>query len=71
MKIMTTAEIAQYLRVHQSTVYRLLRRHQIPTFKVGSDYRFDSDAIEKWMADGQVKKKRTSVRLHKRQPVAD
>jgi excisionase family DNA binding protein len=56
MKIMTTAEIAQYLRVHQSTVYKLLRQRQIPTFKVGSDYRFDSDAIEKWIADGQVKK---------------
>jgi excisionase family DNA binding protein len=49
--IMTTAEIAQFLRVHRSTIYRLLREHRIPVFKVGSDYRFDKDAVAKWMAD--------------------
>jgi excisionase family DNA binding protein len=53
--IMTTAEVAEYLQVHQRTIYRLIHKGQIPAFKVGSDYRFDSDAIEKWMADGQVK----------------
>ena len=47
--IMTAAEIAQYLRIHPSTIYKLLRQRQIPFFKIGSDYRFDRDAIEKWM----------------------
>jgi excisionase family DNA binding protein len=54
-RIMTVAETAQYLRVHKRTLYKLLRRHQIPAFKIGADYRFDSDAIEKWMTAGQVK----------------
>ncbi|HKN00969.1 MAG TPA: helix-turn-helix domain-containing protein [Candidatus Binataceae bacterium] len=53
--IMTTAEVAQYLRIHPSTVYKLLRQRQIPTFKIGSDYRFNRDVIEKWMTDAQVK----------------
>jgi excisionase family DNA binding protein len=54
-QIMTVAEVAKYLQAHPSTLYRLLRQHQIPAFKIGSDYRFERDAIVKWMADGQVK----------------
>lgn len=49
--IMTTPEVAQYLQVHQSTLYKLIRRGQIPVFKIGSDYRFDRDTIKTWMAD--------------------
>jgi excisionase family DNA binding protein len=49
--IMTTAEVAQFLRVHRSTLYKLLRQHRIPVFKVGSDYRFYKDEVEKWMAE--------------------
>jgi len=48
--IMTTAEVAQYLRISISTVYKLIRRRQIPAFKVASDYRFNKEAIEKWIA---------------------
>ena len=53
--IMKTAEVAQYLRVNRSTVYRLARMGQIPCFKIASDYRFDSEVIEKWTTDTQVK----------------
>ena len=53
--IMTVAEIAQYLQIHPSTVYKLVRRHQIPAFKVRSSYRFAKEAVDKWMADLQVK----------------
>jgi excisionase family DNA binding protein len=53
-RIMTAAEVAQYFKIHLSTVYRLARRRQIPAFKVGGNYRFDRDAIEKWMVDQQV-----------------
>jgi excisionase family DNA binding protein len=49
--IMTTPEVARYLQVHQSTLYKLIRRGQIPVFKIGSDYRFDRDTIKTWMAD--------------------
>jgi excisionase family DNA binding protein len=54
-RIMTAVEVAQYLQVHPATLYKLIRKGQIPAFKIGSDYRFERDAIEKWMADGQVK----------------
>ncbi len=53
--IMTLAEVAQYLRVNRNTLYKLIRRGQIPVFKIGSDYRFDKNEIEKLMSNRQVK----------------
>jgi excisionase family DNA binding protein len=40
-RMMTIAEVAEYLQVHPSTIYRLVHKGQIPAFKIGSDYRFD------------------------------
>lgn len=48
--IMTSREVAEYLQVHQSTLYKLIRRRQIPFFKIGSDYRFSREAIQDWIA---------------------
>jgi len=42
-------EVAQFLHVHPSTIYRLLKNRSIPAFKVGSDWRFNQISIEKWM----------------------
>jgi len=47
-KVMTVKELCDYLRIHQSTVYRLLKRRQLPGFKVGSDWRFSLDTIDQW-----------------------
>ena len=48
-KVMTVREVAQFLRVHQTTVYRLLRTDSLPAFKVGSDWRFSQQAVEAWI----------------------
>ena len=47
--VMTLDEVAQFLKVHPSTVYRLLKQHSIPAFKLGSDWRFNQESIERWM----------------------
>ena len=47
-KVLTVAELAGYLRVHRTTVYRLLKRRQLPSFKIGSDWRFNVEAIDEW-----------------------
>ncbi|MGA7621700.1 helix-turn-helix domain-containing protein [Candidatus Binatus sp.] len=54
-RIMTTTEVARYLRVQRRTLYKLIRRGYIPAFKVGSDYRFDKNAIAKLMTNQQGK----------------
>jgi excisionase family DNA binding protein len=50
-QILTIQEVSEYLRVHRDTIYRLLRLKQIPGFRVGSDWRFDIDAIDRWRHD--------------------
>ena len=54
-RMMTLAEVAQYLQVNRNTLYKLIRRGQIPVLKIGSDYRFGKNEIEKLMTNRQVK----------------
>jgi excisionase family DNA binding protein len=51
IKVMTLAEVADFMHVHQSRVYRLLKHHQIPAFKLGSDWRFNQESIERWVSE--------------------
>jgi excisionase family DNA binding protein len=46
--MMTVREVSAYLRVHPSTIYRLLKHRQIPAFQVGSDWRFSIEMIDSW-----------------------
>jgi excisionase family DNA binding protein len=57
IRVLTVGEISDYLRVHRSTVYRLLRKGQLPGFKIGSDWRFNIETIDRWrlqQSTGQV-----------------
>jgi excisionase family DNA binding protein len=47
-KVITVGELAEYLHVHRSTLYRLLKKQQLPGFKIGSDWRFNVEAIDQW-----------------------
>ena len=47
-KVLTVTEVAEYLHVHPSTIYRLLRKREIPAFRVGSDWRFNRESIDEW-----------------------
>jgi excisionase family DNA binding protein len=53
--VMTLEEVAAYLHVHQSTLYRLLKAQSIPAFKLGSDWRFNRESIDQWIAQGEEK----------------
>jgi excisionase family DNA binding protein len=49
-KVLTVQEVSTYLRVHPSTIYRMLKKGLLPAFRVGSDWRFTVEAIDKWRA---------------------
>jgi excisionase family DNA binding protein len=51
--VLTLEEVAEYLRVHPSTLYRMLKKGAIPAFKIGSDWRFTREAIEQWQAQAE------------------
>jgi len=52
-KIMTVKDLSDYLRVHPTTIYRLLKERKIPAFHVGSDWRFNAEAIDRWVLKQQ------------------
>jgi excisionase family DNA binding protein len=49
--VMTVFELAEYLNVSTITIYRLLKTGQLPAFRVGSEWRFSADAIDRWMKE--------------------
>ena len=48
--IITVGELASTLRCHPATIYRLVKQKKLPGFRVGFDWRFSRQAIEKWIA---------------------
>ena len=48
-EFMTTKEVAQYLRVDQYTIYRLVSQKKIPAFKIGNQWRFKRSLLERWL----------------------
>ena len=37
-RVMTVKELSAYLRVHPSTIYKLLRRGELPGFRIGTGF---------------------------------
>jgi len=52
--VMTVTEAAKYLRIPQSSIYKLAQDGRIPCQKVGRHWRFRRDAIDIWLAGGLV-----------------
>lgn len=50
-KIMTSEEVATYLKITPRTLYRMLEENQIPAFKIRSAWRSLKDEIEAVMHD--------------------
>jgi excisionase family DNA binding protein len=46
--MMTLQETADYLRVTRSTIHRLLKRNQIPAFRIGRHWRFNLEELQRW-----------------------
>ena len=48
-EILTVMDVAQFLRVPKSTVYKLARVGELPASKVGKHWRFLRRDIHQWM----------------------
>ena len=51
-QIMTTKELAEYLRLHAITICKLSKEGKIPSFRIGKVWRFDKEVIDEWIAKG-------------------
>ena len=53
--VLTVKDLAEYLKVHTSTIYRLLKEGKLPAFRVGSDWRFNLNEIDRWRIERENK----------------
>jgi len=51
--VMTVEDVAEYLRIPLSSVYRLAQRGKMPCKKAGRRWRFHWEAINRWLANTQ------------------
>jgi excisionase family DNA binding protein len=56
-KVLTIPEVSEYLRVSRQTIYRLLRRGDIPAFRIGGDWRFNIEDLGHWIEKGSPARK--------------
>jgi len=45
VQIVTAKELGQYLKLSESTIYKLATTGEIPGFRLGDSWRFDMDEI--------------------------
>jgi excisionase family DNA binding protein len=50
-QIMTPKEAAKYLGFHLVTIYRLLKKGEVPATKIGGQWRFKKDVLDTWLTD--------------------
>lgn len=50
-QLMTINEVASYMRVSRFTVYRLAKERSIPATKIGRQWRFQREEIDRWVKE--------------------
>lgn len=53
--VLTIDELADYLKVSKSTLYKLAQEGRIPGQKVGKHWRFRKDAIDRWLESADLR----------------
>ena len=49
--VLTIEELAAYLKIPKSTLYKLVREGKVPSQKVGRHWRFHKEAIDQWLGN--------------------
>jgi excisionase family DNA binding protein len=56
--ILTAKELSQFLKLSESTIYKLAVSGEIPAFKVGDSWRFELEEIQKMIRDSKTRVRR-------------
>ncbi len=49
--VLTIDELAEYLKLSKSTLYKLAQEGKVPGQKVGRHWRFHKAVIDRWLGD--------------------
>jgi excisionase family DNA binding protein len=55
MSMLTTKDLQQLLHVDRSTIYRMAEAGELPGVKVGRQWRFPAERINRWLADRNMR----------------
>ena len=50
---MTVKELSDYLRLDRMTIYKMLKEHTIPASRIGHQWRFFREDIDRWIRSHQ------------------
>ena len=53
-EVLTLQECSLYLKIAESTIYVLARKGKIPCQKVGGNWRFSKNALDRWLSGEQM-----------------
>jgi len=48
-KLLTLPQLAEYLQLGKSTVYKMVQKGEIPGIKIANQWRFEKSDIDKWL----------------------
>ena len=54
--VLTVDELAEYLKIPKSTLYKIAKEGKIPGQKVGRHWRFRKEAIDRWLDETQARR---------------
>jgi len=46
---LTVRQVAEYLQISEAKVYSMARAKQLPTARVGNQWRFDQSEVDAWL----------------------
>ena len=52
--IMTVKDVADYLRMSEAKIYRLVRNGELPVVRIGKTWRFRKDLLDEWLKDSST-----------------
>lgn len=55
-KWLTLEQIAEYLQMSTSSIYKMAQAGKIPSYKVGRQWRFKKEEIDKWVEHNKFKR---------------
>lgn len=67
-ELMTTRQLQDLLQVDRTTIYRMVNSGQLPAIRVGNQWRFPREAVEKWLATQTLGSTMAEVRPAVSQP---
>ena len=54
-KWLTLDQIAEYLQMSTSSIYKMAQKGKIPAYKVGRQWRFKKEEIDRWIEEGKLR----------------